>query len=138
MQIRLTVDGRDIPATLNDSATARDFAAQLALTLDLDDFQQTERVADLPRRPSTEGAPEAARPVAGDLAYYAPWGNLALFHRDGHRSPGLVVIGRLDRAADIARIATADRVRIDTARRPLGGPADPAQPADHADPAEPN
>ena len=77
MNLRLTIDGRPVTATLNDSAAARDFAALLPLTLNLSDFHETERIADLPRRLSTSGAPEGAEPKAGDLAYYAPWGNLA-------------------------------------------------------------
>jgi hypothetical protein len=28
---------------------------------------------------STDGAPAGARPEAGDLTYYSPWGNLAVF-----------------------------------------------------------
>ncbi|MFD4259081.1 cyclophilin-like fold protein [Streptomyces sp. NPDC058534] len=115
VHIRLTIDGHSVDATLNDSATARDFAGLLPLTLDLDDFQEIERVADLPRRPTTDGAPESSDPNAGDLAFYAPWGNLALFYRDGHPSPGLVILGHLTNRDDIARLANADRVRIQPA-----------------------
>ncbi|WP_405637214.1 cyclophilin-like fold protein [Streptomyces sp. NBC_00056] len=115
MHLRLTIGGHTVDATLNDSATARDFAALLPLTLDLDDFQGTERVADLPRKLSTDGAPESSDPKAGDLAFYAPWGNLALFYRDGHPSPGLVIFGHLTDQDDIARLANADRVRIQPA-----------------------
>ncbi|WP_369126869.1 cyclophilin-like fold protein [Amycolatopsis vastitatis] len=63
---------------MNDSAAARDFAALLPLTLNLSDFHQTERISDLPRPLSTAGAPRSAEPKAGDLAFYAPWGNLAI------------------------------------------------------------
>ncbi|WP_327187283.1 cyclophilin-like fold protein [Streptomyces sp. NBC_01334] len=42
MHIRLTIDGHGVDATLDDSATATDFAALLPLTLDLDDFRETE------------------------------------------------------------------------------------------------
>ncbi|MET7320638.1 cyclophilin-like fold protein [Streptomyces sp. NPDC005549] len=115
MRIRLTIAGHSVEAGLNDSATARDFAALLPLTLDLHDFQNTERVADLPRKLSTDGAPASSAPKAGDLALYAPWGNLALFYRDGHPSPGLVILGHLTDRDDITRLAGADRVRIQTA-----------------------
>lgn len=113
MKIRLTVDGHRIDAVLNDSAAARDFASLLPLTLELKDFHRTERVADLPRKLDTSGAPEASDPRAGDLAHYAPWQNLALFHRDGETSPGLVVLGHLAHGDDVALLATADRVSID-------------------------
>jgi hypothetical protein len=113
MTIRLTIDGHPVDATLNDSAAARDFAALLPLTLDLSDFHGTERVADLPRRLDTSGSPDAAEGKAGDLAYYAPWGNLALYYRDsGSSDSGLVILGHVT-DGDTARLATADRVTIE-------------------------
>ncbi|MFF7279109.1 cyclophilin-like fold protein [Streptomyces griseorubiginosus] len=112
MAIRVTIDGRPVDATLNDSPAARDFADLLPLTLDLEDFHQTERIADLPRRLTTSGAPDPAVPRAGDLAYYAPWGNLALYYRDGDSaSADLLILGHLD--AD--GLGTADRITIEAA-----------------------
>jgi hypothetical protein len=113
VNIRLTIDGHPVDATLNDSAAARDFAALLPLTLDLSDFHRTERIADLPRRLDTSGAPDAAQARAGDLAYYAPWGNLALYYRDGGSSDsGLVILGHVA-DGNTQRLATADRVTIE-------------------------
>jgi hypothetical protein len=96
MDIRITTGTATLPATLDDSAAARDFAAQLPLTLTLSDFHRTEKIADLPSRLSTAGSPSDAAATAGDIAYYAPWGNLAVFYRDFPRSDGLVVLGRID------------------------------------------
>ncbi|MFF3376688.1 cyclophilin-like fold protein [Streptomyces sp. NPDC002680] len=114
MNIRLTIDGHQVDATLDDSATARDFAALLPLTLNLSDFHQTERIADLPRRLSTSGAPDAAEAKPGDLAYYAPWGNLALYYRgSGSSDAGLIILGRVN--GDTERLATATKVTIEAA-----------------------
>ncbi|MFF3931759.1 cyclophilin-like fold protein [Streptomyces hirsutus] len=113
VRIQLTLDGHPARATLNESPAARDFAALLPLSLDLEDFHRTERVADLPRKLDTSGAPDAPTPRPGDLAHYAPWRNLALFYRDGEASPGLVILGHLDDRRDIDRLATADRVTIE-------------------------
>ncbi|MFD0168786.1 cyclophilin-like fold protein [Streptomyces decoyicus] len=94
-------------------AAARDLAHRLPLTLHLEDIHQMERMADLPRRLDTSGAPDAAEPKAGDLAYYAPWGNLALFYRDGgSASTGLVIPGRIA-ASDTDRLATAGRITVE-------------------------
>lgn len=112
--IHLAVDGHRVEATLNDSATARDLATLLPLTLQMEDFHQTERIAYPPRKLDTSGAPDAATPKAGDLAYYAPWGNLALFYRDGKHSPGLVILGHLNGSGDTERLATADRITIES------------------------
>ncbi|MEV6647755.1 cyclophilin-like fold protein [Amycolatopsis sp. NPDC051371] len=112
MNIRLTVDGRVVDATLNDSAAARAFASLLPLTLNLSDFHETERNSDLPRRLSTDGAPQSAEPKAGDIAFYAPWGNLAIYYRDAPRADGVVILGRLaDGGAEV--FATAGRVTIE-------------------------
>lgn len=79
MKIRLIVGEQLATATLYDNATARDFATLLPLSLTLKDYDVIERVSDLPRRLSTQGAPDGMAPVAGELTHYAPWGNLAIF-----------------------------------------------------------
>ncbi|WP_394346665.1 cyclophilin-like fold protein [Streptomyces dangxiongensis] len=113
MDIRVTLDGRrPVDAALNDSPAARDFAALLPLTLDLEDFHDTERVADLPRKLDTSGAPEPTAAKVGDIAYYAPWGNLALFYQDGPAaSADLLVLGHLDVSA--AQLGQAKRITIE-------------------------
>lgn len=114
MDIRVTLDGRSVEATLNDSPAARDFAELLPLTLDLEDFHGTERVADLPRELDTSGAPEPAAARTGDIAYYAPWGNLALFYRDGPAaSADLLILGHLDVGAD--QLGRAGRITLEAA-----------------------
>lgn len=94
--VRIQAPERGWTVQLNDSATARDFLALLPLTLELTDHADTEKVADLPRRLSREGAPASATPRVGDVAYYAPWGNLAIYHKDFHASPGLILLGHID------------------------------------------
>ncbi|OSZ61263.1 hypothetical protein OQI_06490 [Streptomyces pharetrae CZA14] len=111
MNIGLTFDGHRVDAASNDSAAARDLAALLPLELSLADFQAQEKTADLPARLSTDGAPAGATPRAGDIAYYAPWGNLALYYRDAPYAEGLVVIGRMA-PAGVAMLAEADHVTI--------------------------
>jgi len=70
--IRMDVDGTAITATLDDNATARDFASLLPMTLSLDDYNATEKISDLPRRLFTEGAPAGSDPSVEDITYYAP------------------------------------------------------------------
>ncbi|MFF4835315.1 cyclophilin-like fold protein [Streptomyces sp. NPDC001315] len=114
MNLRLTIDGHRVGATLNDSATARDFATLLPLTLNLSDFHETEKIADLPRRLSTSGAPDAAEAKPGDLAYYAPWGNLALYYRgSGSSDASLIILGHMN--GDTERLAIATKVTIEAA-----------------------
>ena len=94
--MRIDIEGAAITATLLDTATARDFASLLPLTLTLNDYAATEKIGDLPRRLSTEGAPLGSDPSVGDIAYYSPWGNLALFYGDSRATRAeLVKLGKL-------------------------------------------
>lgn len=113
LAIRITVDG-DIVATgiLDDNDSARDFAALLPLDLLLKDYASTEKIADLPSRLSMTGAPEAYTPSVGDISFYSPWGNLAIFYKDGQLSSGLVRLGRLDSGIDAVRRIGALAVRV--------------------------
>jgi len=77
MKIRLVIDNSVVSATLDDTPVARDFAALLPLNVTLRDYAGTEKVSELPRRLSTDGAHAGVDPGQGDITYYAPWGNLA-------------------------------------------------------------
>jgi hypothetical protein len=96
MRIRMIVEGTPLLATLDDSATSRDFASLLPLTLTLTDYNSTEKISDLPERLTTKGTPPGSKPSVGDIAYYAPWGNLAVFYRDFGYSQGLIKLGAID------------------------------------------
>jgi hypothetical protein len=95
MDITIAIGSHVAKATLYDTAASRDFAALLPLTLSLRDYNNTEKIADLPGKLSTEGAPEGFTPSACDLTYYVPWGNLALFYKGFRYSPGLVSLGKV-------------------------------------------
>src|SRR3954453_13589391 len=96
MKIRMKIESKIITATLLGTATTRDFVSLLPLPLDFQVYAATEKIIDLPRRLSTEGAPPGSDPAVGDIAYYSPWGNLALFYGDSGYASGLVKLGKLD------------------------------------------
>jgi hypothetical protein len=84
--------------------------ALLPLTLTLEDYGSTEKISYLPKRLSTEGAPPGIDPAVGDLTYYAPWGNLAIFIRDFRYSSGLVLLGKID--GDMAALNVSGPVSV--------------------------
>ena len=92
-EIILDIDGSIVRVSLENSVAARDFLAQLPLTLNFEDYHSIEKVSDLPRRISTDGAPAGFDPQVGSFTYYAPWGNLAIFYRDFGYSRSLVNLG---------------------------------------------
>jgi len=118
MKIRLKLEDKVLTATLNDSKTARDFVAQLPLTLTLADYCKTEKISDLPKKLSTDGAPSGSDPSVGDIAYYAPWGNLALFYRDFGYSSELVILGKIDGGIEALSGLKPLKVTIEAASSP--------------------
>lgn len=97
MAILAMVDGGStITAMLYDNTTACDFASLLPLSLILDDYAGIEKISDLPRQLSMRGSPDGCEPTKGDIAYYAPWGNLAIFREGFQYSPGLIKLGRIE------------------------------------------
>lgn len=115
MKIRIQLESRTLTATLEEGEAAREFLSMLPLTLTLSDYNSTEKVADLPSKLSTKGAPAGIDPEVGDLAYYAPWGNLAIFYRDFGYSKGLVRLGRLDSGVEALSGRESLRVTIERA-----------------------
>jgi hypothetical protein len=96
MKISITIGDKVVTSTLTDSEAARDFVSLLPLTLTLEDYAKTEKISYLPRKLSTTGAPAGSDPAVGDIAYYPPWGNLAIYYRDFGYSNGLVILGKID------------------------------------------
>jgi hypothetical protein len=116
-KIRLRVEDKIITATLNDSKTSRDFMSLLPLTLTLEDYAGTEKISNLPKRLSTENAPSGSDPSVGDIAYYAPWGNLAIFYRDFGYSSGLVILGKIDSGTEALIVPGSLKVTIELIKK---------------------
>lgn len=112
LKIRFVMNGKAVHATLADNPTARDFYSLLPLALTLSDYAATEKIADLPRKLSIDGAPPGVTPVVGDIAYYAPWGNLAIYHKNFHYSEGLIKLGTIDAGLEALTAAGPVKVRI--------------------------
>jgi hypothetical protein len=115
VKIRLTIDGKAIEATMLGNATAQDFISLLPVTLTLEDYASTEKISYLPWKLSTAGAPAGIDPAVGDIAYYAPWGNVAIFYKDAGYAKGLVKLGRLDSGVDALSVRGSLKVTIEAA-----------------------
>jgi len=113
MRIQIRAGDQLVTARLEDNAAARDFAAQLPLDLMVRDHASTEKVADLPRKLATGSAPAGIDPEVGDLAYYAPWGNIAIFYRDFGYSRGLVRLGRIESLGEAVSDLPTGPLRIE-------------------------
>ena len=96
MRVRFTFNDQTMTATLYDNPSARDFHSLLPLDLTIDNYAHNEKIAYLPRKLTDDSAGPFANEQPGDLCYYAPWGNLALFYTDYRWSNGLIRLGRFE------------------------------------------
>jgi hypothetical protein len=96
--IRITVGGETVTGELNDSPTAQDLARQLPLTITLADFNNVEKVGELPRALTMNGVPGGADPEVNDIGYYRPSNGLVFYYRDVGYFNGIVRIGKLPAA----------------------------------------
>lgn len=96
MKFKMTFSDHEMIASLEKSPVSRELFGLLPLDLKIEDYSTNEKIAYLPRKltkhqdvPFDDGRP-------GDIAYYAPWGNLVFFHADYRYSQGLIRLGRFD------------------------------------------
>ncbi|MCR8718950.1 cyclophilin-like fold protein [Pseudomonas syringae] len=116
MNISMFAGDKVVMFHLEDSATTRDFVSMLPLELTLEDYAATEKIGTLPRKLDVTGAAAGNTPVEGDIAYYAPWGNLAIYHKGFNYSPGLVRLGKIESGLETIRQAGTVAVRFERAK----------------------
>jgi hypothetical protein len=97
MRLGFAFADQEFTATLEDNPSARDLLSMLPLDLTISDYATNEKIAYLPRELTGDGSGRFDDEAVGDLCYYAPWGNLAMFHGPYRWSRGLIRLGRLDR-----------------------------------------
>jgi hypothetical protein len=113
--LHIAIGSTSMTATLEDNPTARDFAALLPLTVTLREFSPAEKVSGaLPRRLSEEGAPATDAGAVGDIAYYAPWGNIAFYRGRGPDAAGVIKIARI--TSGIEALQQPGQVRVTISR----------------------
>lgn len=114
-KITLRVGDKALTATLIDSKTTRDFVSLLPLTLTMNDLFDREKFAHLPRAIST-GGKRTHKYEVGNIAYWSPGPDLAIFYRnDGEKipNPGIIVIGTIDSGMEAFNVPGSVKVKIE-------------------------
>ena len=93
MKIKLRIKDKVLIATLTNSKTTQDFVSLLPLTLTMDDLFGREKFGHLPRAIS-DGGERTHNYEIGELAYWSPGPDVAIFYRHDGQSipdPGIIV-----------------------------------------------
>lgn len=118
MKLNLNIGGKIVAATLADNATARDFVSVLPLSVSMNDLFGREKYGDLPKSLS-EDSPRKSRYKVGDIAYWSPDHQFAIYyHQDGKSipSPGIIPIARIESGVEAFNASGSVQVRIELAK----------------------
>lgn len=99
---------------LEENSAAEDLISRLPMTVSFEDFNGTEKISYLDSALNLSEAPDHCAPQAGDLTYYAPWGNLAFFYREFRESSQLIPLGTVTEGLEyLEQLDTAGEVTIE-------------------------
>jgi hypothetical protein len=118
MKININIGGKTLTATLVDNATAREFASVLPLTLSLNDLFGREKFGDLPKALSENG-PRGKRYEVGDIAYWPPDHQFAIYYSQDGQSiplPGIIPIAKIEGVAEAFNVPGSVKVTIELAK----------------------
>lgn len=104
-RIKLTFEGNEIYAVINNSKAGNDFLSLLPLSVKAEDFNSTEKIFYLSKKLNTQNEPDGINPKAGDITYYAPWGNIAIFYKNFRYSNNLIYLGKFENVSDIEKLS---------------------------------
>ena len=91
--IKFSWDGNEILVKLNDSNASKDLMSRLPMSMNFEDYNDTEKVTYLDEKLDASGSNDAFNPNVGDLTSYLPWGTLSLFYKDFESSSNLISLG---------------------------------------------
>ncbi|HGN1707012.1 TPA: cyclophilin-like fold protein [Providencia rettgeri] len=115
--IEIRLDTQIIKAELEDSEITRDFISLLPLTVELADYSSTEKITYLPRKLLTGNTSSGIVPEVGDITYYAPWGNIAIFYQPFSYSSGLFKLGKITQGLEYLEFTSPKQAVIELIQR---------------------
>jgi len=116
MKLKITVGEKVIMATLYNNSTSKDFITLLPLTTTLEDYVNTEKIHFLTKKLSVDNSQKPGQ-VTGDIAYYVPWGNLAIFYtRNASSADGFIILGKIDSGKEALNVTGDIKVKIELVR----------------------
>lgn len=104
LTLTLVTSGVQYHFTLNDSTAARDLAARCPLDVSIEDYGENEKVFYLDDPLDASDTPLASG-AAGSVCYFAPWGDVVFFYKDGAPYEGLYELGFIENDFEITFLA---------------------------------
>ena len=116
MKIKITIGGKVLTASVQKNDTASEFLSLLPLKLSMKDLFQREKYCALPQALTTSG-PATNKYAVGDIAYWSPGRDLAIYYKqDGETipSPGIILLARIDAGVEAFHLPGDVEVTIES------------------------
>jgi len=89
--IKLTIEGKEFIASLNDNQTVNDILKMLPIELTLQRYAGHEYFSKLPQKPNIKDVPMTSKAHAGGIYYYDGWTAFTVLYGDAYIAPYEVV-----------------------------------------------
>ncbi|OOF61311.1 cyclophilin-like fold protein [Rodentibacter sp. Ppn85] len=111
MKVKITLDSGVYSGVLEDNPTAQSFWQQLPLESTLENYCHNEKILYPPHKLNVQNAPSRYAAKSGDITYYAPWGNVAMFFEQGEDAVGLIYLGKFN--GDLTALSRSTRIKFE-------------------------
>lgn len=118
-RLRITIGDRTLTARLYENPTAQDFVSRLPWMAEFSDYASAEKVFTPSPALTTKGSPPGLTPKTGDIALFVPWGNIAIFYRDGSSSGSLIPIGRIENGVEVLKVPGSVKIKFERIDHPF-------------------
>lgn len=115
MQLKITIGKTTHTASLVKNKTTEDFIKLLPLNLTMHDLFGREKYGALSQPISTEGK-RSFRYDVGDIGYWSPGHDLAIYYKDDGEpipSPGIIILGKIKSDMSAFNISGTINVKIE-------------------------
>jgi len=118
-RIKLTFNDKEVLVRMYDNPASKDFLAQLPLTITFEDYIGKEKISILQKKLSIDDVQAGNLSKKGDFAYYAPWGNVAIFYKSFEDATNdLIILGQIESGKENSEnVDGAFTVRIEKVTR---------------------
>ena len=98
-KVEVTDGTHTVVFELNDSPTSKSFVDMLPFTAAVENYSSNEKIFDPPEPLSKQNGIERSCPK-GSIAYFSPWGNIAMYYGDAPKYSGLYYMGHAIQGED--------------------------------------
>lgn len=103
MRLQIKVGDLAVEGTLEDNAITQQLTALSPVSMEMKDYAGQERIGYPPEKLGTKGNKFGLFPKEGDIALFAPWGNLCVFIKDASYSGDLIYLGKINSGLNILK-----------------------------------